>query len=82
MLCETSFLVQVPKKSHPSTPQGLRVVVLTSHIIKALEKLLLTHYSLQASPFQNQLRFAYPPEMTCFSEPTIIWTIKQVALWQ
>ena len=52
-------IVLVPKESHPCSPNNYRPIALTSHIMKILERLLLVHFSKQASTFENPLQFAY-----------------------
>ena len=86
-----SFRVRYPalfhylKKSHPSTISDYRPVVLTSHIMKVLERLLLTHVSKQVNCFQDPLQFAYHPgvgvedAIIYLLQPTPIWS-KQAAL--
>ncbi|TWW73111.1 hypothetical protein D4764_15G0005050 [Takifugu flavidus] len=43
VLWKTSCLVPVPKKTHPVAPTDYRPIVLTSHIMKVMERLVLSH---------------------------------------
>ena len=51
------------KKSHVSSLSDNRPVVLTSHVIKALERLLLVHLNKHVKSFQDPLQFAFCPEV-------------------
>ncbi|TWW52968.1 hypothetical protein D4764_0216870 [Takifugu flavidus] len=55
VLWKTSCLVPVPKKTHP--------IALTSHIMKVMERLVLSHLRPLVSPFQDPLQFAYQPKV-------------------
>lgn len=44
-LWKTSTIIPIPKKSRPSEPNHYRPVVLTSIIMKCLEKLILKHHT-------------------------------------
>ncbi|KAI3374264.1 hypothetical protein L3Q82_006111 [Scortum barcoo] len=43
VLWKTSCVVPVPKTSHPKEPNHFRPVALTSHLMKALERIVLRH---------------------------------------
>ncbi|TWW69419.1 hypothetical protein D4764_18G0002250 [Takifugu flavidus] len=62
VLWKTSCLVPVPKKTHPVAPSDYRPIALTSHIMKAMERLVLSHLRPLVSPFQDPLQFAYQPK--------------------
>ncbi|TWW66964.1 hypothetical protein D4764_02G0000050 [Takifugu flavidus] len=63
VLWKTSCLVPVPKKTHPVAPSDYRPRALTSHIMKVMEQLVLTHLRPLVSPFQDPLQFAYQPKV-------------------
>ncbi|TWW53956.1 hypothetical protein D4764_0170350 [Takifugu flavidus] len=64
VLWKTSCLVPVPKKKNPSVaPSDYRPIALTSHIMKAMERLVLSHLRPLVSPFQDPLQFAYQPKV-------------------
>ncbi|TWW68811.1 hypothetical protein D4764_19G0006090 [Takifugu flavidus] len=63
VLWKTSCLVPVPKKTHPVAPSDYRPIALTSHIMKVIERLVLTHLRPLVSPFQDPLQFAYQPKV-------------------
>ena len=54
MLYQTSCLVPVSKRAHPSSPDDYIPVVLTSHIMKALEKLLLVNLNKQTEDAEGK----------------------------
>lgn len=58
-----SCLVPVPKKGHPSTSNDYKPVVLTSHLIKFMERLILSHLWHLVKTILEPLSFAYQPEM-------------------
>ncbi|TWW79253.1 hypothetical protein D4764_10G0002830 [Takifugu flavidus] len=62
-LWKTSCLVPVPKKTHPVAPSDYRPIAVTSHIMKVMERLVLTHLRPLVSPFQDPLQFAYQPKV-------------------
>jgi len=84
---EDILLCPVPQTFHPSALSDYRPVALTSHVMKVLVRLLLSHLSKQVRAFRTHyslliilgLVLKMPPS-TCFSEPTVFWT-KQAALW-
>uniref|UniRef100_A0A8C6M3D6 Reverse transcriptase domain-containing protein n=1 Tax=Nothobranchius furzeri TaxID=105023 RepID=A0A8C6M3D6_NOTFU len=59
VLWKTSCLVPVPRKTCPSVNDDYRLVALTSHIMKVLERLLLVHLNKQTRTYQDPLQFAY-----------------------
>ena len=59
-LWKTSCLVPVPKK-HPKDLNSYRPVALTSHLMKTLERLVLSHLRPLVSSSMDQLQFAYQP---------------------
>ncbi|TWW59307.1 hypothetical protein D4764_06G0008370 [Takifugu flavidus] len=63
VLWKTSCLVPVPKKTHPVAPSDYRPIALTSHIMKVMERLVLSHIRPLVSPFQDPLQFAYQPKV-------------------
>ncbi|TWW73670.1 hypothetical protein D4764_15G0010660 [Takifugu flavidus] len=63
VLWKTSCLVPVPKKTHPVAPSDYRPIALTSHIMKVMERLVLSHLRPLVSPFQDPLQFAYQPKV-------------------
>ncbi|KAI3352693.1 hypothetical protein L3Q82_020181 [Scortum barcoo] len=52
---------QVPKTSRPKEPNHFRPVALTSHLMKALERIVLRHLRPLVSPNMDPLQFAYQP---------------------
>ncbi|XP_078802582.1 uncharacterized protein LOC144991990 [Oryzias latipes] len=62
VLWKTSCLVPVPKKNHPESPSDYRPIALTSHVMKVMERLVLSHLRPLVSPFQDPLQFAYQPK--------------------
>lgn len=58
-LWKTSCLVPVPKIPHPKEPNNYRPVVLTSHLMKTLERLVLYHLRPLVSSSLDPLQFAY-----------------------
>ncbi|XP_078802203.1 uncharacterized protein LOC144991899 [Oryzias latipes] len=63
VLWKTSCLVPVPKKNHPESPSDYRPIALTSHVMKVMERLVLSHLRPLVSPFQDPLQFAYQPKV-------------------
>lgn len=59
MLWKTFCLVPVPKKVHPSSPNDYRSVALTSHLMKSLERLVLSLLLPLVSSSLDHLQFAY-----------------------
>ncbi|KAI3356662.1 hypothetical protein L3Q82_003303 [Scortum barcoo] len=51
----------VPKTSRPKEPNHFRPVALTSHLMKALERIVLRHLRPLVSPNMDPLQFAYQP---------------------
>ncbi|KAI5098355.1 gastrula zinc finger protein XlCGF28.1-like [Silurus meridionalis] len=60
-LLKTSCVVPVPKTSRPKDFGDYRPVALTSHLMKTLERLVLTHLQSLVSPSMDPLQFAYQP---------------------
>ena len=56
---KTSCIVPVPKGAHPKTQNDYRPVVLTSHVMKTLERLVLQHLRPLVSDCLDPLQFAY-----------------------
>ncbi|MBN3314359.1 RTJK polymerase, partial [Atractosteus spatula] len=63
VLWKTSCLVLVPKKGRPSVLNDYRPVALTSHVMKALERLVLSHLRPLVSSSLDTLQFAYQPNV-------------------
>ncbi|KAI3374524.1 hypothetical protein L3Q82_021008, partial [Scortum barcoo] len=61
VLWKTSCVVPVPKTSRPKEPNHFRPVALTSHLMKALERIVLRHLRPLVSPNMDPLQFAYQP---------------------
>ncbi|KAI4896395.1 hypothetical protein NFI96_003160 [Prochilodus magdalenae] len=60
-LWKTSCVVPVPKTPHPKDLNSYRLVALTSHLMKTLERLLLVHLRPLVSLAMDPLQFAYQP---------------------
>ncbi|KAI5100952.1 hypothetical protein C0J45_9938 [Silurus meridionalis] len=58
---KTSCAVPVPKTPRPKDFGDYRPVSLTSHLMKTLERLVLTHLRPLVSPSMDPLQFAYQP---------------------
>ncbi|TWW71139.1 hypothetical protein D4764_17G0006220 [Takifugu flavidus] len=76
VLWKTSCLVPVPKKTHPVAPSDYRPIALTSHIMKVMERLVLTHLRPLVSPFQDPLQFAYQPKRAYSSLDRLNTTVR------
>ncbi|KAI4896513.1 hypothetical protein NFI96_029527, partial [Prochilodus magdalenae] len=63
VLWKTSCLVPVPKKSSTSSLNDYRPVALTPHVMKMLERPVLSHLRHQVSSFLDPLQFAYHPQI-------------------
>ena len=63
VLWKTSCLVPVPKKARPSILNDYRPVALTSHLMKSLERLVLSLLRPLASSSLDPLQFAYQPRL-------------------
>ncbi|KAI3360753.1 hypothetical protein L3Q82_012990 [Scortum barcoo] len=61
VLWKTSCVVPVPKTSRPKEPNHFRPVALMSHLMKALERIVLRHLRPLVSPNMDPLQFAYQP---------------------
>ena len=59
VLWKTSRLIPVPKTPQPSSLSDYRLVALTSHIMKTLERLVLEQLRPMVRPHLNPLQFAY-----------------------
>ena len=78
VLWKMSCLVPVPKTPRPSGPQDYRLVSLTSHIMKTLERLVLEQLRPMVRPFTDPLQFTYQPRLRV--EDGIIPPV-DLALW-
>ncbi|XP_072543920.1 uncharacterized protein [Salminus brasiliensis] len=76
VLWKTLCLVPVPKKSTTSSLNDYRPVALTSHVMKVLERIMLTHLSPQVSPFLDPLQFAYQQQVGV--DDAIIYLLQKV----
>ena len=63
VLWKTSFLVPVPKKTSLSDLKDYRPVALICHVMKVLERLVLTHLRPQVKAVLDPLQFAYQPHL-------------------
>ena len=61
LLWKTPCVVPVPKITHPKDFNSYRPVALTSHLMKTLEWLVLTHLRPLVGPFMDPLQFAFQP---------------------
>ncbi|XP_078791709.1 uncharacterized protein LOC110013806 isoform X2 [Oryzias latipes] len=80
VLWRTSCLVPVPKVPRPTEPNHFRPVALTSHLMKAMERIILSHLRTQVSSALDPLQFAYRPGIgvddaiiTCSIGPCLTW---------
>ncbi|KAI4901298.1 hypothetical protein NFI96_027601 [Prochilodus magdalenae] len=55
--------VPIPNTEHPSYLHGYRPVALTSHLLKALERLVLTYLHSPVGSAMDPLQFAYQPSI-------------------
>uniref|UniRef100_A0A3P9LKD5 Reverse transcriptase domain-containing protein n=1 Tax=Oryzias latipes TaxID=8090 RepID=A0A3P9LKD5_ORYLA len=60
-LWKTSCVVPVPKTSRPTDFKDYRPVALISHLMKTMERLVLTHLRPMVSQSMDPLQFAYQP---------------------
>ncbi|KAL0158830.1 hypothetical protein M9458_046906, partial [Cirrhinus mrigala] len=58
-LWKTSCVVPVPKISHPKKLNHYRPIVLTSHLMKTMERIVLSYLRNQVSSALDPLQFAY-----------------------
>ncbi|MCJ8749354.1 hypothetical protein PDJAM_G00175360 [Pangasius djambal] len=58
---KTSCVVPVPKTQHAIDLSNFRLVALTSHLMKTLERLVLGHLRSEVSSAMDLLQFAYRP---------------------
>ena len=77
VLWKTSCLVPVPKKVRPSTPSNYRPVALTSHLMKSLERLILSLLRPLVSSSLDPLQFAYQRKLGV--EDTIIFLLHRAS---
>ena len=63
-LWKTSCIALVPKIARPSSPNDFRPVVLTSHIMKTFERLILQHLRPQVGDSMDPLQFAYQAQLS------------------
>lgn len=61
-LWKTSCLILIPKKKHPTDLNDHTPIALTSHIIKTLERLVLSYIRPKVSTYTDSLQFAYQPK--------------------
>ncbi|KAI3374145.1 hypothetical protein L3Q82_006004 [Scortum barcoo] len=73
VLWKTSCVVPVPKTSHPKEPNHFRPVALTSHLMKALERIVLRHL--------RPLCFQHDPPLTAQGEAGESGASDQLAAW-
>ena len=59
VLWKTSCVVPVPKITHPKEPNHYRPVALTSHLMKTMERLILSYLRSVVSTSMDALQFAY-----------------------
>ena len=60
-LWKTSCVVPVPKTAHPREPNHFRPVALTSHLMKTLERIILSHLRTTVGASIDPLQFGYRP---------------------
>lgn len=75
-LWKTQCLVLVPKWKHPTDLKDYRPIALTSHIMKTLEKLLLSYIRPKECTFTDPLQSAYLPNISM--EDTLIYMFQRV----
>ena len=63
VLWKTSCLVPVRKTPCPSGPQDYRLVAVTFHIMKTVERLVLEQLRPMVRPFTDPLQFTYQPRL-------------------
>ena len=63
VLWKTSCVVPVPKTAHPKEPNHYRPVALTSHLMKTMERLILSYLHSVVSTSMDTLQFAYRPNI-------------------
>ncbi|TWW80679.1 putative RNA-directed DNA polymerase from transposon BS [Takifugu flavidus] len=61
LLWKTSCVVPVPKTAHAREPKHFRPVALTSHLMKTMERIVLTHLRQLVDGKMDPLQFAYRP---------------------
>ncbi|TWW61172.1 putative RNA-directed DNA polymerase from transposon BS [Takifugu flavidus] len=61
LLWKTSCVVPVPKTAHAREPNHFRPVALTSHRMKTMERIVLTHLRQLVDSKTDPLQFAYRP---------------------
>ena len=76
VIWKTSCLVPVPKMPQPSGLSGYRLVALTSHIMKTLERLALEQLRPMVSLHLDPLHFAYQSQIGV--EDAIIYLLNRV----
>ncbi|XP_041658948.1 uncharacterized protein LOC121519909 [Cheilinus undulatus] len=62
-LWKTSCVLPVPKTLHPKDPSCYRPVALTSHLMRALKRLVIDHLCHLVSSSMDPLQFAYQPDI-------------------
>lgn len=58
-LWKISFVVPVPKTTHPKEPYHFRPLALTSHLMKTMERIILHHLRLLVGTDLDLMQFAY-----------------------
>lgn len=76
VLWKTSCLDPVPKTTHARKPAHYRPVALTSHQMKTMERLILTHLRTLVSSTLDSLQFAYRPNIEV--EDAVIYLLQRV----
>ncbi|TWW81700.1 hypothetical protein D4764_01G0015150 [Takifugu flavidus] len=61
LLWKTSCVVPFPKIAHSREPNHFRPVALTSHLMKTMERIVLTHLRQLVDSKMDPLQFAYRP---------------------
>ncbi|TWW75382.1 putative RNA-directed DNA polymerase from transposon BS [Takifugu flavidus] len=61
LLWKTSCVVPVPKTAHAREPNHFRPVALTSHLMKTMERIVLTHLQQLVDGKMDSLQFEYRP---------------------
>ncbi|KAI3357227.1 hypothetical protein L3Q82_015684 [Scortum barcoo] len=71
-----------PKTSRPKEPNHFRPVALTSHLMKALERIVLRHLRPLVSPNMDPLQFAYQPGIGVDDAIIYLLQVRQGSLQQ
>ncbi|KAI3353440.1 hypothetical protein L3Q82_019965, partial [Scortum barcoo] len=78
-LWKTSCIIPVPKTPHPKELNSYRLVALTSHLTKTLERLVLVHLRPLVSSFMDLLQFTYQPDIGVDDAPRLLGDKLQLA---